>query len=209
MFGAFVADGECGAVAAAWLQHADQRCAARTFPAAAMAAALQAARANAIAQAAGMGERVSFQVGGKEQSAQLIGAAVNGLPCRLLPLHHCSCSRLPAFCWRLLLCGWLGVVVDALCLMRGLPQLSPHYKPSATCAPLAHADALNQPFSDGEFDLVWSMESGEHMPGGLYRYRTYRITAGPAGERGTCRVGCIEWMQVPCCAVSMQMLRDG
>lgn len=26
------------------------------------------------------------------------------------------------------------------------------------------ADALNQPFSDGQFDLVWSMESGEHMP---------------------------------------------
>ncbi|KAE8729547.1 Intracellular protein transport protein USO1 isoform 1 [Hibiscus syriacus] len=25
-------------------------------------------------------------------------------------------------------------------------------------------DALNQPFSDGQFDLVWSMESGEHMP---------------------------------------------
>ncbi|KAK8507506.1 hypothetical protein V6N13_141525 [Hibiscus sabdariffa] len=25
------------------------------------------------------------------------------------------------------------------------------------------ADALNQPFSDGQFDLVWSMESGEHM----------------------------------------------
>lgn len=27
------------------------------------------------------------------------------------------------------------------------------------------ADALQQPFADGEFDLVWSMESGEHMPG--------------------------------------------
>ena len=26
------------------------------------------------------------------------------------------------------------------------------------------ADALNQPFPDDEFDLVWSMESGEHMP---------------------------------------------
>ena len=25
-------------------------------------------------------------------------------------------------------------------------------------------DALRQPFDDGEFDLVWSMESGEHMP---------------------------------------------
>ncbi|OMO96728.1 Methyltransferase type 11 [Corchorus olitorius] len=26
------------------------------------------------------------------------------------------------------------------------------------------ADALKQPFPDGHFDLVWSMESGEHMP---------------------------------------------
>ncbi|MED6183263.1 Tocopherol O-methyltransferase, chloroplastic [Stylosanthes scabra] len=26
------------------------------------------------------------------------------------------------------------------------------------------ADALDQPFPDGQFDLVWSMESGEHMP---------------------------------------------
>ncbi|PSS33003.1 Tocopherol O-methyltransferase [Actinidia chinensis var. chinensis] len=25
-------------------------------------------------------------------------------------------------------------------------------------------DALNQPFPDAQFDLVWSMESGEHMP---------------------------------------------
>lgn len=25
-------------------------------------------------------------------------------------------------------------------------------------------DALAQPFADGSFDLVWSMESGEHMP---------------------------------------------
>ena len=26
------------------------------------------------------------------------------------------------------------------------------------------ADALHQPFQDGQFDLIWSMESGEHMP---------------------------------------------
>lgn len=26
------------------------------------------------------------------------------------------------------------------------------------------ADALSQPFPDASFDLVWSMESGEHMP---------------------------------------------
>lgn len=26
------------------------------------------------------------------------------------------------------------------------------------------ADALDQPFPDGQFNLVWSMESGEHMP---------------------------------------------
>jgi tocopherol O-methyltransferase len=26
------------------------------------------------------------------------------------------------------------------------------------------ADALNQPFEDNSFDLVWSLESGEHMP---------------------------------------------
>lgn len=26
------------------------------------------------------------------------------------------------------------------------------------------ADALAQPFPDNKFDLVWSMESGEHMP---------------------------------------------
>lgn len=26
------------------------------------------------------------------------------------------------------------------------------------------ADALQQPFADASFDLVWSLESGEHMP---------------------------------------------
>ena len=26
------------------------------------------------------------------------------------------------------------------------------------------ADALDQPFPDGQFDLVWSLDSGQHMP---------------------------------------------
>ncbi len=26
------------------------------------------------------------------------------------------------------------------------------------------ADALQQPFPDASFDLIWSLESGEHMP---------------------------------------------
>ena len=31
------------------------------------------------------------------------------------------------------------------------------------------ADALQQPFADGSFDLVWSLESGEHMCGPAMR----------------------------------------
>ena len=30
------------------------------------------------------------------------------------------------------------------------------------------ADALHQPFENQSFDLVWSMESGEHMHHGYY-----------------------------------------
>jgi tocopherol O-methyltransferase len=32
------------------------------------------------------------------------------------------------------------------------------------CADFAVVDALNTPFEDQQFDLIWSMESGEHMP---------------------------------------------
>jgi ubiquinone/menaquinone biosynthesis C-methylase UbiE len=48
------------------------------------------------------------------------------------------------------------------------------------------ADALKQPFPDGQFDLVWSMESGEHMPNKpkvnellLSRNLTVRVTGKP------------------------------
>ncbi|KDO48014.1 hypothetical protein CISIN_1g016921mg [Citrus sinensis] len=42
-------------------------------------------------------------------------------------------------------------------------------------------DALQQPFPDGQFDLVWSMESGEHMPDkSKFVSELARVTA-PAG----------------------------
>lgn len=42
------------------------------------------------------------------------------------------------------------------------------------------ANALNQPFKNDTFDLVWSMESGEHMPdkkqvSSLYRKTLCRV----------------------------------
>jgi tocopherol O-methyltransferase len=59
------------------------------------------------------------------------------------------------------------------CVARGI-TLSPYQAARAnelaqeqTVDDLCHfqvADALNQPFGDDEFDLVWSLESGEHMP---------------------------------------------
>ncbi|KAI3721767.1 hypothetical protein L2E82_32785 [Cichorium intybus] len=43
------------------------------------------------------------------------------------------------------------------------------------------ADALNQPFPDGKFDLVWSMESGEHMPDKLKFVSELARVAAPGG----------------------------
>ncbi|GLJ12469.1 hypothetical protein SUGI_0191680 [Cryptomeria japonica] len=44
------------------------------------------------------------------------------------------------------------------------------------------ADALNQPFPDGQFDLVWSMESGEHMPDKEKFMRELVRVAAPGGS---------------------------
>ncbi|XP_052196881.1 LOW QUALITY PROTEIN: probable tocopherol O-methyltransferase, chloroplastic [Diospyros lotus] len=43
------------------------------------------------------------------------------------------------------------------------------------------ADALNQPFPDGQFDLVWSMESGEHMPDKTKFVNELARVAAPGG----------------------------
>jgi len=44
------------------------------------------------------------------------------------------------------------------------------------------ADALKQPFPDGQFDLVWAMESGEHMPDKeKFLQELFRIAA-PGGK---------------------------
>nr|AGF92674.1 gamma-tocopherol methyltransferase [Zea mays subsp. mays] len=43
------------------------------------------------------------------------------------------------------------------------------------------ADALEQPFPDGQFDLVWSMESGEHMPDKRKFVKDLARVAAPGG----------------------------
>lgn len=43
------------------------------------------------------------------------------------------------------------------------------------------ADALEQPFPDGQFDLVWSMESGEHMPDKTRFVNELARVAAPGG----------------------------
>ncbi|CAI9783189.1 unnamed protein product [Fraxinus pennsylvanica] len=43
------------------------------------------------------------------------------------------------------------------------------------------ADALDQPFQDGQFDLVWSMESGEHMPDKTKFVNELARVAAPGG----------------------------
>jgi len=44
------------------------------------------------------------------------------------------------------------------------------------------ADALNQPFDDNSFDLVWSMESGEHMPDKMKFMGELARVAAPGGK---------------------------
>ncbi|CAN8238071.1 unnamed protein product [Cochlearia groenlandica] len=44
------------------------------------------------------------------------------------------------------------------------------------------ADALEQPFEDGKFDLVWSMESGEHMPDKAKFVKELARVAAPGGR---------------------------
>ncbi|MBW4484329.1 MAG: methyltransferase domain-containing protein [Tildeniella torsiva UHER 1998/13D] len=52
----------------------------------------------------------------------------------------------------------------------------------APCATFQVADALNTPFADHSFDLVWSMESGEHMPDKVaFLQECYRVLK-PGGK---------------------------
>lgn len=44
------------------------------------------------------------------------------------------------------------------------------------------ADALKQPFADGAFDLVWSLESGEHMPDKRAFVEELARVAAPNGD---------------------------
>ena len=111
---------------------------------------VQAARANEISRQQGFGDRLSFQVAGEWRGhawVERAGGRLGGMGMGRWELRAQASMR-----------GWrTGVPPRRRWLWCAL-----HSMPAAAAAP---ADALDQPFPDGEFDLVWSMESGEHMPG--------------------------------------------
>jgi tocopherol O-methyltransferase len=59
-------------------------------------------------------------------------------------------------------CRTTGVTLSPKQAARG-NALAAQQSLGARCA-FRVADALNLPFNKGQFDLIWSMESGEHMP---------------------------------------------
>lgn len=110
----------------------------------------QAARANALTAKAGMADRATFQVGRARARARGGGVATT---------TRRACVR-PFPAWRSSGCvhACTAFAQSALC---SLPR-APHSPRGAVHAQVG--DALAQPFPDASFDLVWSMESGEHMP---------------------------------------------
>lgn len=65
------------------------------------------------------------------------------------------------------------------------------------------ADALHQPFRDGQFDLIWSMESGEHMPDKAQFINELTRVCKPGGK-----ILIVTWCHrcVPC-TISLPLIR--
>lgn len=76
---------------------------------------------------------------------------------------------------------------------------------AAYLAGLKPADALNQPFADGEFDFVWSMESGEHMPGECVK----ALKNGSCVLAQTCEQSRVLRRQAPACGSGTHLASVG
>ncbi len=128
------------------------------------------ARATTLSEAAGLGDKCNFQVCSLWLGLAWLGLAWLGLLCHILSssclvlsyLVLCilsylvlSCLVLSCQCW--LRYVTLRYVTNAVVLFVAL--VGPLFAGIGQVA-----DALNTPFEAGSFDLVWSMESGEHMP---------------------------------------------
>ena len=55
------------------------------------------------------------------------------------------------------------------------------------------ADALEMPFNDNSFDLVWSLESGEHMPDKSRFVNELARVAAPEDESLSSRGAIATW----------------
>ena len=112
----------------------------------------QAARANELAAQQGLAERVSFQAA--SPSVTLI-----------------QISKVFQLCYYMIQCITMSEPHRFqrinFVTMRSCTACTNAFHPKSQILVfdlIQVADALHQPFADNKFDLVWSLESGEHMP---------------------------------------------
>lgn len=105
---------------------------------------LQVARATALSEAAGLGDKCKFQVCSLCLVLSCLALACLAMPClvRVVPCRVLSLS-----------------VLATIAVIIFVARIFPLFVVVGQVA-----DALNTPFEAESFDLVWSMESGEHMP---------------------------------------------
>ena len=119
---------------------------------------VQASRGATLAEQQGLGSQCSFQVLVMSASGHMHCHARHGL-------HGSSNAVLQLrLLWPAVRASGLGEPARSSLGLRH--AMAAHFMLicDGSSPPSQVADALQQPFEEGSFDLVWSMESGEHMP---------------------------------------------